>query len=98
MNAIGIALVWCIVQVSMLGLLAAALYLLLRRLRPAAAAPVVLTALTMTVLLSLMAFSPWPRWLANLPSPACGRGAGGEGSRTCLRWPARGRGVGGEGG
>ena len=37
MNAIGIALAWCIVQVTLIGLLAAGLYLLVRRLRPAAA-------------------------------------------------------------
>ena len=63
MNTIGIALVWCIVQVTVLGLLAAGLYLLVRRFRPAAAAPVVLTGLVMVVVLSLLALSPWPRWM-----------------------------------
>ena len=62
MNALGIALLWCVVQVTLIGLLAAGLYLVARRLRPAAAASVVLTGLAMVVLLSLLALSPWPRW------------------------------------
>jgi beta-lactamase regulating signal transducer with metallopeptidase domain len=68
MNSIGIALVWCAVQVTLIGLVAAGLYLLVRRFRPVAAMPIVLTALVMVVLLSLLAFSPWPRW-ATLVSP-----------------------------
>jgi Flp pilus assembly protein TadD/beta-lactamase regulating signal transducer with metallopeptidase domain len=62
MNALGIALAWCIVQVTLLSLLAAGIYLLVRRIRPAAAGPVVLTSLVAIMVLSLMAFSPWPRW------------------------------------
>ncbi len=65
MNTLAVALVWCIVQVTLMSLLAAGLYLVLRRLRPAAAAPIVLASLVMIVLLSLMAFSPWPRWTYN---------------------------------
>ena len=42
MNAVGIALVWCVVQVTLIALAAAALYLVVRWLRPAAAATVVL--------------------------------------------------------
>ena len=34
MNTIGIALVWCVVQVTLLGILAGGLYLLVERLRP----------------------------------------------------------------
>ncbi len=80
MNTIGIALVWCVVQVTLIGVLAAGLYLVVRRLRPAAAASVVLTGLAIVVVLSLMLVSPWPRWTihSRLPSPF-GRGAGGEG-------------------
>ena len=48
MNTLGIALLWCIVQVTVLGLVAGGLYLLLRRLRPAAAAP--------------WRSPPWPWW------------------------------------
>ncbi len=62
MNTIGIALTWCAVQVTLIGLLASGLYILLRRMRPAAAEPVVLTGLLMVVILSLLALSPWPRW------------------------------------
>ena len=36
--------------------------ILLRRMRPAAAEPVVLTGLVMVVILSFLALSPWPRW------------------------------------
>jgi beta-lactamase regulating signal transducer with metallopeptidase domain len=62
MNTIGIALLWCVVQVTLIGLLAAGLYLVARRLRPAAAASVVLTGLATVVVLSLFVLSPWPRW------------------------------------
>jgi beta-lactamase regulating signal transducer with metallopeptidase domain len=62
MNTIGIALIWCIVQVTFLGTLATGLYLLVRRLRPAAAAPVVFSSLAVVVILSSLALSPWPRW------------------------------------
>ncbi len=69
MNAIGVALLWCIVQITLLGVLAAGLYLLVRRLRPAAAAPVVLSSLAVVVILSLLMFSPWPRWGMDGPAP-----------------------------
>lgn len=62
MNAIGVALIWCIVQITLLGILAAAMYLVMRRVRPAAAASVVLSSLTVVVVLSAIALSPWPRW------------------------------------
>lgn len=62
MNAIGISLVWCMVQVTLLGLLVSVVYVVARWLRPAAAAPVLLSGLAMIVVLSLLAFSPWPRW------------------------------------
>ena len=84
MNAIGIALVWCVLQVTLIGLLAAGLYLVVRRLRPAAAASVVMTGLAIVVVLSLLVLSPWPRWTIN-HSPlraqpkVVGRGAGREG-------------------
>jgi beta-lactamase regulating signal transducer with metallopeptidase domain len=62
MNTVGIALVWCIVQVTAVGLLAGGMYLMIRRVRPAAAATVVLTTLVMVATLSLASLSPWPRW------------------------------------
>ncbi len=79
MNAIGIALAWCIVQVTLISLLAAGVYLLVRRLRPAAAAPVVLAGLVMVVVLSLLVLSPWPRWTMHSvagPRPTLGAGQG----------------------
>jgi autotransporter-associated beta strand protein len=68
MNTIGIALLWCVAQVTLIGLLAAGGYLAVRRLRPAAAAPVVLSGLAMVVVLSLAALSPWPRWTIHGPA------------------------------
>ena len=75
MNTIGIALVWCVVQVTLIGLLAAGLYLVVRRLRPAAAASVVLTGLAIVVVLSLLVLSPWPRWTIH-ERPLCRSGEG----------------------
>ncbi len=62
MNAVGIALVWCAVQVTLVALLAGGLYLVVRKLQPAAGASVSLTGLLMVVALTAMALSPWPRW------------------------------------
>jgi prepilin-type processing-associated H-X9-DG protein len=70
MNAIGIALVWCAVQVTLLALLASVLYAAIRRFRPAAGLPVVLAGLGMVVFLTLLALSPWPRWADGFISPA----------------------------
>jgi prepilin-type processing-associated H-X9-DG protein len=62
MNTIGIALLWCAVQVTLLAFIAGVLYGVVRRFRPAAGMPVVLAGLVTVVLLSLLALSPWPRW------------------------------------
>jgi beta-lactamase regulating signal transducer with metallopeptidase domain len=62
MNTLGIVLVWCIVQVTLVSLLVGTLYLVVRRFRPGAATAVVLTGLLTVVVLSALAFSPWPRW------------------------------------
>ncbi|NLX96241.1 MAG: hypothetical protein GXY83_08690, partial [Rhodopirellula sp.] len=70
MNALGIALLWCAVQVTLVSLLVAGLYLAVRRLRPAAAAPVVLAGLATVLLLSLLVLSPWPRWNVAQPPSA----------------------------
>jgi len=71
MNTVGVALVWCVVQVTLVGLLAAGVYFVARWLRPAAAAPVVLTGLVTVVVLSLLVPSPWPRWtMGSLASSA----------------------------
>ncbi|MFC1597684.1 M56 family metallopeptidase [Planctomycetota bacterium] len=62
MNTVGIALVWCTVQVTLVGLAAGGLYLILRRLRPAVGTSVTSTGLLIIAALSAMALSPWPRW------------------------------------
>lgn len=85
MNTIGIALIWCIVQITLLSLLTAGLYVLVRRLRPAAAAPVVFSSLAMVVILSGLALSPWPRWTLDRISPLLSREGPGVRADTSLR-------------
>ncbi len=70
MNAIGIALVWCIVQVTVMGVLSGALYLIVRKVRPTAGAPVALSGLLAVVVLSALALSPWPRWSLDAGAPS----------------------------
>ena len=62
MNEIGIALLWCSVQVTVIGLIAVALYYLTRRWAPSAAALTVPATLVLVVALSALAFVPWPGW------------------------------------
>lgn len=62
MNAIGIAMVWCMVQVTLVSLFVGGLYLWARWLRPAAAVSIVFTGLATILILSLLTLSPWPRW------------------------------------
>jgi beta-lactamase regulating signal transducer with metallopeptidase domain len=62
MNAFGLALVWVSLQVSVLCLVAMAVYLIARRGSPNAGAAATLNGLLLVVLLSAVALSPWPRW------------------------------------
>jgi len=62
MNAVGIALVWCAVQVTLFALLAGAVYLVCRRWQPASGTWVTVAGLAGVLVLSAMALSPWPRW------------------------------------
>ncbi|MHC4405137.1 MAG: M56 family metallopeptidase, partial [Planctomycetota bacterium] len=62
MNQIGIALVWCVIQVTAIGLVTVGLYALLRRAGPAARSLVAQTSLSVVVALSVLALSPWPQW------------------------------------
>jgi beta-lactamase regulating signal transducer with metallopeptidase domain len=71
-NAIGIALIWCVVQVTLIGILASGLYLLAHRFRPAAAASVAFSGLVTIIVLSLLAFSPWPRWIRGMGASSPG--------------------------
>ena len=62
MNEIGTALVWCAVQITLIGLVAAGFYVVARRIGPAAGSLVAITSLLVIVGLSALAFSPWPHW------------------------------------
>jgi beta-lactamase regulating signal transducer with metallopeptidase domain len=62
MNSIGIALVWCILQVTTVSLMTGLLYVIVRRLRPAASASTLLSGIGIIAILSFLAFSPQPRW------------------------------------
>ncbi len=62
MNELGIALVWCSLQVTVVALVAACLYVVARRFFPLTGSLVPLTSLLVVVALSAMALSPWPRW------------------------------------
>ena len=62
MNALGITLLWCALQVSLAAVVCGLLYLAIRRLAPSAGSLVALGSLLIVVALSAMAFSPWPRW------------------------------------
>ena len=64
MNALGIALMWCFVQVTVLSIVVGGLYLIARRLLPAAGVPILLTGLGAVVVLSALALSPWPQWVS----------------------------------
>ncbi|HUG90195.1 MAG TPA: M56 family metallopeptidase, partial [Planctomycetaceae bacterium] len=62
MNALGQALVWCALQVTLVAAAAGIVYVGLRRRGPAVRSLVALTALAVFVGLALAALSPWPRW------------------------------------
>ena len=62
MESMGIALVWCMLQVTLLVVLAGIVYLVVRRYVPAAGALVTAATIGAVVVVSALAFSPWPRW------------------------------------
>ena len=62
MNAFGLVIFWCAVQVTFLSFLAIVFYFGVRLFRPGAAKLLLTTSLLAIVALSLLAFSPWPRW------------------------------------
>lgn len=65
MNALGIALVWCAIQVTLVAVLAAALYLVVQRAWPGSGGTLLLTTILTTVVLFVLALSPWPRWIGH---------------------------------
>jgi prepilin-type processing-associated H-X9-DG protein len=74
MSQTGVSLIWCVVQVTLIGLVTGTLYAVIRRIRRAAALPVVLAGLVAVVVLTTLAFSPWPRW-SLLSGPESGPAA-----------------------
>ncbi|WP_428304218.1 M56 family metallopeptidase [Lacipirellula sp.] len=68
MAAIFTTLFWCALQVSLFLLLAAPIYLLVRRRNPSAGTAVAASALGAVVVLSALAISPWPRWSLEWPT------------------------------
>jgi beta-lactamase regulating signal transducer with metallopeptidase domain len=62
MNVTASALLWCVVQVTVLALAATFVYLIARRLHPRAGAAAAGGGLVMTLMLTLLVASLWPRW------------------------------------
>ena len=62
MSAFGITLLWCGLQVTVVGTLACVVYAACRKIGPSGRSTVALTGLLTVVGLSALAFSPWPRW------------------------------------
>jgi beta-lactamase regulating signal transducer with metallopeptidase domain len=62
MNALGIAIVWCVLQVTLVAIMTGGLYFLVRKIWPAAGEAVALSSLLVVIGLSVMALSPWPHW------------------------------------
>jgi beta-lactamase regulating signal transducer with metallopeptidase domain len=62
MNSIGAALVWCVIQVTLLAGASAFVYGIVRRSGPPARALAALTGLALIVVLTAVTFSPWPHW------------------------------------
>ncbi|HVX11677.1 MAG TPA: M56 family metallopeptidase [Pirellulales bacterium] len=79
MNEIAIVLLWCVLQATLNLAIGAAVYLIVRRLGPATGAVAAASTLITLCCLTVVAFSPWPRWwsppanedrTAAPPSPA----------------------------
>ncbi len=74
MTAFATTCLWCALQVSLFVAVVSLLYLLLRRWSLAAGGLIAAVSLAVVILISGLAFSPWPRWElatagANLPKP-----------------------------
>lgn len=72
MTHLGIALLWCALQVTLVSLIAAGCYLAVKRWATSTAAVVPQVALLLVVGLSATALSPWPQWdwSATVGSPS----------------------------
>src|SRR5262245_20018497 len=62
MNSIGVDLMWCVIQVTLLAAVAALIYGLVRKSGPPARALTALAGLMLIVALTTLTFSPWPQW------------------------------------
>jgi len=67
MNTLGTAVVWGVVQVTLFSLVGAVVYALARRRGPAAGALAATASLAVVMAVTVLAFSPWPRWLTVAP-------------------------------
>jgi beta-lactamase regulating signal transducer with metallopeptidase domain len=62
MNLVGIALAWCILQITLMASATCLLYILVRWFRPAEGSSILFAGMGIAVIISLLAFSPWPQW------------------------------------
>lgn len=62
MHSLGIAVVWCALQVTIVTVLATAVYFVVRRVGPAGRSLVAQSGLGVIVVLTALVVSPWPRW------------------------------------
>ncbi len=67
MNAIGLAIVWTALQITLIGGLTAVLYLAMRRFGPRLGVTTAMCGLGLMATAALLTFSPWPTWSAKLP-------------------------------
>ena len=64
MNALGIVLVWCVVQVTLACVAGTVVYLIARRTGWAAGRMAAIASLAMVLALTVAAVSPWPSWIS----------------------------------
>ena len=70
MNDIFAAWLWCVLQVTLVGMLSAGAYLTVKRRWPRSAEGALLAGLALPILLTFTIFSPWPCWIAAEAPPA----------------------------
>lgn len=72
MNALGIVLFWCVTQVTLLAIVAGAMYCVARRFGPAVGAYVSFIALLLMTAVTAFSFSSWPNWVPALEARMIG--------------------------
>ncbi|MBD3672414.1 MAG: DUF1559 domain-containing protein [Planctomycetaceae bacterium] len=63
METMGLTLAWCAIQVTIFASASALLYLSMRKRSPAARSTVLISSLLSVIVLTVLARSPWPRWV-----------------------------------